>query len=337
MQELGRGIYDSNGKLEALEGFITDITVKKETELELRRSEIKTKALLEAIPDMMFIQDGNGEYLEFYVNNPEKLFMPPKDFIGINMKKVLPPKVYEKIKASHDKALKSGKIQIVVYSVQGKKGMEHFEARVVLINDHKLLTIVRDVTEEKVKDALLNIRNNALASASNSIIIAEAQQSNTRIIYCNEAFEKITGYTKAETLGRNCNFLQNHDRDQKEIDIMKNAIVNGEACNVVLRNYKKDGTLFWNDITITPIHNEEHKLTHFIGVQNDLTNKVKEEDLKDKTQKILELIAQDKPILDIGKKIIETVEGHLNDGIATILLLNKETKTLHKLVAPNLP
>lgn len=337
LQELGRGIYDKSGKLEALEGFIRDVTAQKETKTELIDSEDQTRALLEANPDMMFIQNRKGDYLEFHGNSAEKFFIPPKKFIGVNMKKVLPPNVYKKIKSSHTKVLATGKMQIAGYSVQGKEGMEHYEARVVLLNDHKLLTIVRDVTKEKAKDALLNIRNNALASASNSIIIAEAQQPNTPIIYCNKAFEKNTGYTLEETCGRNCNFLQDNDRDQQEIDIIKNAILNGEACNVVLRNYKKDGTLFWNDVTIAPVHNENHKLTHFIGVQNDVTDKIKQERLKNQTREILELIAQDTSLKTISHKIIETVESHFEYCVASILIVDKNSKTLHKLAAPNLP
>lgn len=155
-----------------------------------------------------------------------------------------------------------------------------------LINDRQVIVaFVFDITDKKAKDVLFRVRNNALASTSNGIIITDAQNQNQPIIYSNDAFTKITGYTQEEVLGKNCSFLQNGDRDQKEIGIMKNAIINGEACNVKVRNYRKDGSLFWNDITITPIINKENKLTHFIGVQNEVTNKVKQESLKNQTRK----------------------------------------------------
>lgn len=335
--EKGSGIYDELNKNIVLEGFITDITPQKEIELELRSSEGKIKALLEAIPDIMFVQDREGVYLDWYANNPEKLAMPPEKFMGANMRKILPPYVYQKIKASHIKAIESGKMQIAEYSIQGENGMMHREARVVRLNDHSLLTIVRDVTEGKAKDTLLDIRKNALASASNSILIADARQPNIPIIYCNAAFEKMTGYSQEEILGKNGDFLQNDDWDQKEIHIMKNAIVNGEACKVTVRNYRKDGTMFWNDVSITPVHNEENILTHFIGIQNDVTNKVKEENLKDQTGKILELIVQDNPLKTIGNMIVETLETYFRDCVASFLLLDTEHKTLHQLAAPNLP
>lgn len=335
--ERGAAIYnDESGEI-ILEGFISDITPRKEIELALRRSESKIKALLEANPDMMFIQDREGVYLDWYANNPEKLSMKPEKFIGLNMKNVLPPHVYQEIKSSHNMAIESGEMQITEISVQGNSGTEYFENRVVPMSDHSLLTIVREVTEERTKDAILTIQNNALASAGNSIVIADARQPNTPIIYWNAAFEKMTGYSQKEILGKNSQFLQNDDRDQKEMDIMKNAIDNGEACQVIVRNYRKNGTMFWNDVTITPVRNEENKLTHFINVQNDVTAKVKEEYLKDKTRKILELIVQNNPLKAISYKIVEALETHFKDCVASILLLDTEHKTLHNLAAPNLP
>ena len=333
----GYGVYNDKNELVALEGFVNDITSIKETEIELRLSQTKTNALLEAIPDKMFVQNFEGDYIDWYAKNTEELLMPPKEFMGKNMKVIQPPQMYQKLKPAHKVIKKTGETQIVEYSFQRKKEIIHEEARISLTKDNNILTIVRDISEKKATDALLNIRNNALASASNSILIVDAQLPNIPIIYCNEAFEKMTGYSQAEILGRDKSFLQNHDRDQKEIGIMENAIDKGETCHVILRNYRKDGTMFWNDITITPIYNEENKLTHFIGVHDDITEKVNEEKLKDQTRRILEMISVNQPIETIGNTIVEIVETHLKDCTASILLLKTKKKTLHKLVAPNIP
>ena len=335
--EKGEAVYDNQNKVIALEGFVTDITTYKTQEHTIKADKAKINALLDAIPDMMFIQDRNGNYIDFYAKSPENLILPPEEFIGKNMKDLLPASIYNKVKVSHQDVIASGKMQIAEYSIKIQETIQHFEARVVLINNHMLLTIVRDVTEEKEKDLQLNIKNNALASASNSITIVDAQKPNAPIIYCNTAFEKITGYNKEEIYGKNCNFLQGDDRDQIEINAMKNAIAKGETCKVVLRNYRKDGTLFWNDVTITPVLNNENILTHFIGIHNDVTSKVKAENLKDSIQNILELIAQDAPLNTITKKIITTVERNLKDCMGSILQLNSVDKTLNIIDAPNLP
>ena len=200
-----------------------------------------------------------------------------------------------------------------------------------------VIVFVVDLTEQQKKDALLSIRNNALASASNGIIITDAQKAEKPIIYCNAAFTKITGYTQKEILNKNCSFLQKNDRNQKEIVIMRDAIANGKVCNVTLRNYKKNGKLFWNNITITPIYNREHILTHFIGVQDEVTIKVKQEHLKNLTRQILELIAKDSSLETISNKIIEIAETQFKECLASILVLDKENTIPHKLFAPNLP
>ena len=334
--EQGEGIFNTKGKLVAIEGYIIDITKQKKAEQTIKASEAKTKALLDAIPDIIFIQDYDGNYLDCYLPENKKSVLLD-DIIGKNMKDILPRNVFEKLRKAQKKAIKEKCLQLAEYSLNVDHKTTYFEARISPLNNHSLLTIVRDVSEEHTKDDLIKTRNNALASASNGIIITDAQQQDIPIIYCNDAFERITGYTKDEVLGRNCRFLQNDDRDQKEISIIKNAIIKGEACNVVLRNYKKDGDLFWNELTITPIHNEAKELTHFIGVQTDVTHKIKEEHLKDQIRKILELIAQDKPIKIIGEKIIETAEAHFKNCLASILILNKTNKTLQTLVAPNVP
>jgi PAS domain S-box-containing protein len=200
-----------------------------------------------------------------------------------------------------------------------------------------IIIFVIDITEQKTKDALFSIKNNALASTSNGIVIADAQNPNRPIIYCNAAFTKITGYTQKEVLNKNCNFLQNDDRHQKEIDIMKDAITHGKICHVTLRNYKKNGSLFWNEITLTPIFNKEDTLTHFIGVQNEVTTKVKQEHLKNLTRQILELIAKDSSLETIFTKVIEIAETQFKDYLASIIVLDEENKISRKLFAPNLP
>ena len=337
MQELGRGVFNKNGKLEAVEGFISDVTSQKELALILKASEAKNRALLEAIPDMMFIQDYNGKYLDFLAPSEQKLVTRPEDIIGKNMMDVLPIETFKTLKKAQEKTIATKQMQLIEYNIKTKDKIDHYEARIVPLNNHSILSIVRNISKAKVQENLLKIRDNALASADNGILISDAQQPNTPIVYCNAAFEKITGYKKEEVYGKNCNFLQSDDRNQSEIDIMKNAIANGNSCKVILRNYKKDGTLFWNEIAITPIRNQKNELTHFIGVQNDVSARVKEEQLKSQIRNILELITQDKALKTIGNAIVETTERHITNGIATIRLLDKEIKRLHKLSAPNLP
>jgi PAS domain S-box-containing protein len=105
------------------------------------------------------------------------------------------------------------------------------------------------------------------------IIITDHLQPDNPIIYCNEAFELFTGYSKNDIIGHNCRFLQDHDRSQKERQDLKDAIRTGSHCKVEIRNYKKDGRMFWNELIISPIKNKDGEVTHFVGIQYDVTSR----------------------------------------------------------------
>jgi diguanylate cyclase (GGDEF)-like protein/PAS domain S-box-containing protein len=105
------------------------------------------------------------------------------------------------------------------------------------------------------------------------ISIADAQQPDFPLIYVNEGFERLTGYSADEIVAGNYRILHGTDTEQPEIAVMLSAMVNGEGCNVALRNYRKDGSMFWNDFSITPMHNSQGILTHFIGIMRDMADR----------------------------------------------------------------
>jgi len=113
----------------------------------------------------------------------------------------------------------------------------------------------------------------AVAASSNGILITDPKLPDNPIVYVNPAFEKISGYAVDEVMGRNCRFLQGDERDQPALDELRAALREGRECRVVLRNYRKDGTLFWNELYVSPVHDEGGRLTNYVGVQNDITER----------------------------------------------------------------
>jgi PAS domain S-box-containing protein len=111
----------------------------------------------------------------------------------------------------------------------------------------------------------------AITETYEGITIADARRPDIPLIYVNPAFERITGYTSAELIGQNSRFLHGGDRDQPALDEVREAIREGKNCHVVLRNYRKDGSLFWNQLNISPMHDATGHLTHFVGIQLDIT------------------------------------------------------------------
>ncbi|MEE9238909.1 MAG: sigma 54-interacting transcriptional regulator [Thermodesulfobacteriota bacterium] len=149
--------------------------------------------------------------------------------------------------------------------------------------------ISEDITDRKRVEERMLIQDRIFQSVSQAIIITNASQPDNPIIHCNPAFEEITGYSRDEIIGRSCRFLHNDDNDQQGIKELRKAIEEERRCTVVLRNYKKDGTLFWNELTMSPVRDELGQLTHFVDIINDITQHKETEKVLQKAHDELEL------------------------------------------------
>lgn len=196
--------------------------------------------------------------------------------------------------------------------------------------------------EHQRLDTELLLRDQAIASSSCGITIADARLPDMPLIYVNRAFEKITGYSIEETEGKNCRFLQGNDRDQEARHELRAAIDAGEPCTVILRNFKKDGTPFWNELNISPVQNAAGELTHFIGVQTDVTRRKDAEDALRESNKELEnfayVVSHDlkAPLRGIGSVTSWLISDHgerLDDeGRELLNLLKGRVARLGKLI-----
>jgi len=170
----------------------------------------------------------------------------------------------------------------------------------------------------------------ALDASISGIIITDNQLPDNPIIYCNRAFEQLTGYKRSEIIGRNCRFLQQDDRNQAERAVIKDTVSKGQPSTVEIRNYKKDGTLFWNELFISPIRDKHGKVSHFIGVQNDVTRRKKaESELKRERELIEQKVAERTRSLKENQEymdsIVQTVRESLIvlDPTLTVLSVNE--------------
>ena len=125
----------------------------------------------------------------------------------------------------------------------------------------------------------LRLLDRAVTASTNSIVITDPNQPDDPLVYVNPAFERTTGYSAEEALGRNCRLLQSEDHDQPALEELRIAIHEGRHCTVVLRNYRKDGTMFWNELSVYPVRNEKGHMTNFVGVQNDVTERIRAEEV----------------------------------------------------------
>ncbi|MEZ2239551.1 PAS domain S-box protein [Microcoleus sp.] len=175
-------------------------------------------------------------------------------------------------------------VQTEVKAIRKDKENAVVEMRVVETEwegEMAYLATLRDITDRKRTQEILWLYDRAMAATSTGIVISDATKPEHPIVYCNPAFESITGYQRQEILGKNCRFLQGIDTDPAALEIIRQALQTQSECQVILKNYRKDGTAFWNALSISPVRDRTGKLTHFIGVQRDITDRKKaEEDLQ---------------------------------------------------------
>lgn len=131
--------------------------------------------------------------------------------------------------------------------------------------------LLAEVEERQRKEDSLRLLDRAIEASVNAILITDHSQDDNPIVYANPAFERITGYPAREAMGRNCRFLQREDRSQPALNKLRELIQKEQEGRVVLRNYRKDGRLFWNELFIAPVRDRSGRVTHFVGVQNDIT------------------------------------------------------------------
>jgi PAS domain S-box-containing protein len=115
------------------------------------------------------------------------------------------------------------------------------------------------------------VKDRALAAAPVGVTISDPDREDNPLVYVNEAYQEITGYEFDEVVGRNCRFLQGPESDEDTIAEMAAAIDEKRPVTVELKNYRKDGTEFWNEVTIAPVRDESGRVTNYVGFQNDVT------------------------------------------------------------------
>ena len=137
---------------------------------------------------------------------------------------------------------------------------------------------MKDATRQHEDESELRLLRRAIESTGDGITIVDAIAPDMPMVYVNAAFERITGYSQAEALGRNCRFLQGGDRAQEGLETVRNAVATKQDAQIRLRNYRKNGELFYNQLSLAPVRDEAGALTHFVGVINDITERQRYQD-----------------------------------------------------------
>lgn len=170
-----------------------------------------------------------------------------------------------------------------------------------------IVGILRDLTDEIEESTQNRLHTMALDKAASGIMLCRAD-GDKPILFVNEAFSRITGYSQSEVVGRNSRFLNEAEPDQPGVRTLREGLASGEPCSAIVRNYKKDGSAFWNHVTISPIYNDAGVLTHFVGVQANINLNAEVEAVSSRHKQRLEAILSSAPdaIVTVDKDLLIT-------------------------------
>ena len=134
-----------------------------------------------------------------------------------------------------------------------------------------VLGTIEDVTARKLAEKTLRLQSSAVESSVNAIVITASRPGGNLVEYVNPAFTKVTGYAADQIIGQDCRLLQRSDTLQPALDELRAAMRQGQPATVMLRNYRQDGSLFWNELRVAPVREDSGTVTHWVGVINDIT------------------------------------------------------------------
>ena len=159
----------------------------------------------------------------------------------------------------------------------GKRELEVSAATLKDTEQSPVILSARDVTERKEYERELELKSRAMDEAPLGITITDPDQEDNPMVYVNERFESQTGYSKAEAVGRNCRFLQGESTREKPVAEMRKAVDEAHPVSVELRNYRKDGSPFWNRVSIAPVRDDTGTVTNYVGFQEDISERKEQE------------------------------------------------------------
>jgi len=274
--ERGQGVFNSNGDLLFLEGFITDITEKRLSIEKIEASEYQLKAMLNAVPDLIFRINAKGVILS-YKADVKDLYYDSDILVGLNYQDLMPDYLVEIIRENITQVITTGNIQTFEYELEiPEKGMCVFEARMSKSGDYEVTTLIRDVTEQKHTELELKESMERYKALHNASFGGIAIHKNGVILDCNQGLSKMTGFSIDELNGLDCLLLI----DAEYRELVKNHIEIGFEKRYEAVGVRKNGDKYpiRLESRVIPFKGE---MVQSIEFRDITARKIAEEELRD--------------------------------------------------------
>ncbi len=271
-----------DGKVQGRLWFHRDVSERRAAQRMLRESQARLQGVVESAMDAIVTIDDAHQVVLFNAAAAAMLGVPGEAAIGASIERFIPG-LFRGSSGAAD-AVGGGVAdapaaplppgQPMALRANGEAFPVDASVSHVEVEGRQLYTVImRDVSQKLLAERELQLLGAVVAASPQAILIVDAQAADRPIIFVNQAFETNTGFTKAEAIGRNPRFLQGTDTTQAGLVPLRAALAAGLPVEVLLRNFRKDGSAFWNQMNIAPLRDAAGVLTHFVAVQNDVSDR----------------------------------------------------------------
>jgi PAS domain S-box-containing protein len=232
----------------------------------------KQSAMLIAIPDLIFTVTREGILIDFNAPDPGLLLVPTEEFLNKQISSFLTQEIADEFLSLIEKTLSKKELNQLEYSLDIKGNVKHFEARIAPAGYDTTVVIIRDITQKNRVDQELIKLKRAIEQSSISVIITN---HNGNIEYVNPFFTELTGFTPEEIMGKNPRILKSGYHSKEFYDQLWKDILSGKDWQGEILNKRKNGETYWEFTVISPILNKNGQITHFVAIQEDISQQKK--------------------------------------------------------------
>jgi PAS domain S-box-containing protein len=328
-----RNLKTLTSALDVLAQRVTSEMEQRRSRQALQKGAAKMQAILEAMPDLMFVQDRNGAYVDYYAGSPNQLYVSPDEFLGRRFEEVLPPDVVAVASPGFNKVADSGEPALVEYQLSMPDGARFYEARLVRLVPDKVLTIVRDVTDRRLAEMALErsryFTQRLAETIPNVVFLYDLEER--RNVYVNDRSESVLGYTAQEVIDMKDQFLRRtmHPDDFQRLAQLTEEYLRaeeGEILEHVFRFRHKNGEWRWfHRNAMVFARTADGRPKQMLGAATDITAlKLAERELRSLSTRLL--TTQDDERRRLARQ--------LHDGVAQMLFgIGAYLKNLRQLPA----
>ncbi len=286
--EVGARTVDIDGTT-YVQGIVRDVTDRLQREQDIKRqrrqreqTERKYESLVAAAPNAIVLAD--LETHEFVEANEAALDLTGyrrEELLGTTVETIHPPETTAQVIQTLTDSLGDGEktksklpdgSPILVQRRDGSTVPVEISITDVYVDGRPhAFAIIRDISDRRERERELRVKDRAIEEAPVGITISNPDTADNELVYANERFEDITGYDRTELTGHNCRFLQGPETAPEDVEPLRAAVRDAQPARAEVLNYRKDGTPFWNEVSIAPVTDDSDEVTNFVGFQRDVT------------------------------------------------------------------